>query len=72
MTIKPQKKKARSQNHNLIALNNLQGALSELEIWGSDSQETEFCMTSLRVAIYHLIEEIKNGEKIHGARESNN
>ena len=67
-----QRKKARSQNHNLIALNDAQAALHELEIWGSDSQETEFCMTSLRAAIYHLIEEIKNGEKIHGARKSDN
>lgn len=55
-----QRKKARSQNHNLIALNDAQAALHELEIWGSDSKETEFAMTSLRAAIFHITEEIKN------------
>lgn len=54
-----QRKKARSQNHNLIALNDAQAALYELEIWGSDSKETEFAMTSLRAAIFYITEEIK-------------
>ena len=57
-----QRKKARSQNHNLIALNDAQSALYELEVWGSDSQETEFAMISLRAAIFHITEEIKKHE----------
>ena len=70
--MKPQKKKARSQNHNLNALNDMQGALHELEIWGNDSKETQLTKASLQAAINHMTMEIKNGEKIHGARESNN
>lgn len=58
----PRPKKARSQNHNLNALNSINTALFELRIWGNGSAETKDAQTLLKAAKECMDKELKHGK----------
>lgn len=59
----PTRKKARSQNHNINALNSINAALFELRIWGGGSAETKDALTLLKAAKECMDQELKHAKK---------